>query len=518
VALNQGELKRVQAKIVAEDGTECYYQIFIMRAYPSSSAKLMTSFSIGMNMGTIDETNHKIAVTVPYGTNVTDLSPAIVASDQATVSPTSGTAQDFTSPVTYTVTAEDGTKQDYVVTVTVEADTKSTAKAITAFSIGTSKGTIDETNHKIAVTLPYGTSVTALGPTIANSNKSSVSPTSGTSQDFTSPVTYTVTAEDGTKQDYVVTVTVADKIATSYTVTFVSSGSTYDKINAVSGSTISLPTNPTRSGYTFGGWYDADGKAFTSRTTVSANMTVTAKWTSNSGGSIGGGGGGGGGSSSSSPSSNTTTTTTTTTTTATTTPTPTPDTTQTNPTTGTGATFTDVQNHWAKDSISYVTKNGYFSGTSATAFDPDSSMTRGMLVSVLYRVEGKPAESATSTFADVDSSAYYAAAVAWSNAAGIVSGVSNTSFSPNSSITREQLAMIIYQYAKSKKLDVSKTCDLSKFSDASSVSDWANVAMEYAVAAGIISGRDNGTLDPTGTATRAEVAHILQVFIEQVEK
>jgi S-layer homology domain. len=133
----------------------------------------------------------------------------------------------------------------------------------------------------------------------------------------------------------------------------------------------------------------------------------------------------------------------------------------------------------------------------------------------LYRVEGKPAASA-SNFSDVDRNAYYAQAVAWSSDKGIVSGIGNNCFSPDSSITREQLATIIYQYAKNKGLDVSKTGDLSQFRDSSSTSNWAKQAMEYVVGVGIISGRDNGKLDPKGKATRAEVARILQVFLEQI--
>ena len=166
----------------------------------------ITSFKIGDVSGTISGTD--IAITLPAGTDVTQLKPTITVSKDATVSPKSGTKKDFTDPVQYVVTAEDGTtKKTYTVTVTVAA---STACDIIAFSIGDAEGTIDGTN--IAVEVPNGTAVTALTPTISVSEGATVSPTSGTEQDFTNAVTYTVTAEDTTTtKEYTVTVTVAEE-------------------------------------------------------------------------------------------------------------------------------------------------------------------------------------------------------------------------------------------------------------------------------------------------------------------
>jgi hypothetical protein len=146
-----------------------------------------------------------IAVTVPYGTDVTSLAPAITVSAGASVSPASGEARDFTSSVTYTVTAEDESTAEYTVTVEVEP---STGRAITAFVFESFEpgiaGTIGD--GEIAVTVPYGTDVTSLAPTITVSAGASVSPASGAAQDFTSPVTYTVTAEDESTAEYTVTV------------------------------------------------------------------------------------------------------------------------------------------------------------------------------------------------------------------------------------------------------------------------------------------------------------------------
>jgi len=190
-----------------------------------SSAKDITAFSIGDRVGVISGTD--ITVTMLYGTtDVTDLTSTITVSPGAsvTVAPASGVAQDFTNPVAYTVTAADGTTKEYTVTVMVAA---SDAKNITMFSFPEGTGTITGTN--IAVTVPFVTVVTALTPTIAITGDS-VDPASGVAQDFTNPVTYTVTAADGTTKDYEVTATLAaaSTIATvtsgAYTVSTVGGG------------------------------------------------------------------------------------------------------------------------------------------------------------------------------------------------------------------------------------------------------------------------------------------------------
>ena len=201
-----------------------------------STAKAITEFELGDVQGSISESDHSIAVTLPYGTDVTSLTPTITVSEKAGVSPESSVAQNFTDPVTYTVTAEDGTMQDYTVTVTAAPDTRSSAKAITRFTIDSVEGTISESDHTIAVTLPYGTSVADLTPTITVDADATVSPKSGTAQDFTEPVRYTVTAENGTTQDYTVTVTIGDEstygISLSRTTAYTFTGQTvgYDAL------------------------------------------------------------------------------------------------------------------------------------------------------------------------------------------------------------------------------------------------------------------------------------------------
>jgi len=245
-----------------------------------SSAKDITAFSIGDRVGAISGTD--ITVTMPYGTtDVTGLTPTITVSAGASVSPASGVAQDFTSPITYTVTAADGSTKAYKVTVTVAA---SGDKNITAFSILGRAGIITGTN--IAVTVPFGTIVTTLTPTIAITGDS-VSPASGVAHDFTSPSIYTVTAADGTTKAYTVTVTVA----LAYTVTYDNNGgagtltdpnSPYENGDTV---TVLANTGFAYAGGTFVGWNTAaDGSGThygvaATFTMATAPVILFAQWT-----------------------------------------------------------------------------------------------------------------------------------------------------------------------------------------------------------------------------------------------
>ena len=135
-----------------------------------------------------------------------------------------------------------------------------------------------------------------------------------------------------------------------------------------------------------------------------------------------------------------------------------------------------------------------------------------MFVTVLYRMDGEPAVEEKAAFTDVADGSYYAAAVAWAAKNGIVNGVSETSFDPDASITREQMAAILYRYASYCKVDVSAAADLSGYADASAVSDYAKTAMQWAVAGGVMNGTSATTLDPSGTATRAQAATVLVRF------
>ena len=174
--------------------------------------------------------------------------------------------------------------------------------------------------------------------------------------------------------------------------------------------------------------------------------------------------------------------------------------------------FTDLEGHWAKDTVLNAVGQGLFSGTSATTFGPNMPVTRGMLVTVLHRMESKPT-GGTNPFTDVAAGQYYTDAVAWAASQNVVAGMSATTFAPNASITREQMAAILYRYAQNKGQDTSKRADLSSFVDADSVSAYAKEAMSWANAAGLISGRSTIELAPKGTATRAEAAAILMRFL-----
>lgn len=177
--------------------------------------------------------------------------------------------------------------------------------------------------------------------------------------------------------------------------------------------------------------------------------------------------------------------------------------------------FTDLDRHWAKDVVLEAVRDGLFSGTSATTFSPNQPVTRGMLVTVLHRMEGTPAGSGQ-PFADVASDAYYADAVAWAAEHGIVAGISETTFAPNASVTREQMAAILYRYAQSQGADVTGRADLTAFADVSEISGYAKDALSWANASGLISGRSASVLAPKDTATRAEAASILVRFEQKI--
>jgi hypothetical protein len=228
--------------VTAADGSTQAYSVSVAMA--ASPANLITSFSFASPAasGAIDEASRAISVSVPNGTTDLHIVPIIAVSPGASVAPASGVAQNFAVPVTYTVTAASGATRVYTVTVTVAT---ANSKAITAFSFASpaATGTIDETNHAIAISVPFGTPLTALVPTIAHSG-SSISPASGAPQNFTSPATYTVTAADSSAQEYTVTVTILPASAARDITAFSINGTA----GTISGTNISLSlplgTNP----------------------------------------------------------------------------------------------------------------------------------------------------------------------------------------------------------------------------------------------------------------------------------
>lgn len=259
--------------------------------------------------------------------------------------------------------------------------------------------------------------------------------------------------------------------STTYTLTFeTNGGNAISKVTKNKGTTIDLAQYaPTKSGATFEGWY-AD-KGLTQKITsvkLDANITVYAKWTE-------------------APVS--------------------------------GLPFGDVKSaDWFYNDVKYVYEKGMMAGTAADVFAPNATTTRAMIVTILYRLEGSPAVTGTSAFVDVPAGQWYTDAVNWAAANQIVKGTSATTFAPNDSITREQMAAILYRYAQYKGYDVTKKADLSGYSDNGQVSAYAKDALAWANAAKLINGVTNTTLAPQGNATRAQVSAILHRFCDGVVK
>lgn len=259
--------------------------------------------------------------------------------------------------------------------------------------------------------------------------------------------------------------------STTYTLTFeTNGGNAISKVTKNKGTTIDLAQYaPTKSGATFEGWYV--DKGLTQKITsvkLDANTTVYAKWTETPVSSL---------------------------------------------------PFGDVKSaDWFYNDVKYVYDKGMMAGTAADVFAPNATTTRAMIVTILYRLEGSPAVTGTSAFVDVPAGQWYTDAVNWAAANQIVKGTSATTFAPNDSITREQMAAILYRYAQYKGYDVTKKADLSGYSDNSQVSAYAKDALAWANAAKLINGVTNTTLAPQGNATRAQVSAILHRFCDGVVK
>ena len=181
------------------------------------------------------------------------------------------------------------------------------------------------------------------------------------------------------------------------------------------------------------------------------------------------------------------------------------------------APFADVDtSKWYHESIDYVLKHSMMNGVSGTSFAPNSNLTRGMLVQILFNLEGKP-QSASASFSDVKADAWYAEAVGWAAANKVVTGYTDGTFRPNAAVTREQAAAILYRYAQSKGIDVSvgENTNILSYADAMQASEYAIPALQWAVGAGVLNGKGGNLLAPTGTATRAEIAAIMQRWCEK---
>ena len=174
--------------------------------------------------------------------------------------------------------------------------------------------------------------------------------------------------------------------------------------------------------------------------------------------------------------------------------------------------FTDTaKGAWYQGAVEYVYRNSIMTGTSATSFEPNAPLSRAMVAQILYNLEGQPTVEGESTFADA--SGHWAVnAIAWAQQTGVVNGYEDNTFRPNRAVSREELAQMLYNYAKVKGYDLTASGDLTAFPDGSKVSSWAEAAMAWANGNELINGHDDGTLQPGGDSTRAQAASILMSF------
>ena len=460
-------------------------------AAPKSNDANVSSVTVAGVEATAGE-NNTYTVTLPYGTDVTAGSFVIVTSDAGA---TVGALTNEGNVWTFTVTAEDGvTSKTYTVTVSFTEAPKSNDAGVSSITVAGFKA-VAGANNSYTVTVPYGTVVkTGSFVIVTRHPRAAVSALTNTRNIWS----FTVTAEDGvTSKTYTVTVsfteapksndagvssiTVAGFKAVagannSYTVTVpygtvVKTGS-FVIVTRHPRAAVSALTN-TRNIWSF--TVTAEDGVTTAVYTVTVNTAAL--------------------------------------------PEPiTPGVDNKKPASKPEVKlpFTDVStSDWFYDDVAFVYKNGLFSGTDSRSFSPNASMTRAMLVTVLYRLEGDPTVTGRSSFTDVRSGAYYEKSVIWAAANGIVTGTDSTSFSPDAKVTREQLAAILYRYAQYRKLDTDASAKLNSFTDTDSVSAYASEALGWAVSEGLINGA-SGKLMPKGDATRAQVAAILHRFVKNV--
>ncbi|WP_130870540.1 S-layer homology domain-containing protein [Intestinimonas massiliensis (ex Afouda et al. 2020)] len=184
----------------------------------------------------------------------------------------------------------------------------------------------------------------------------------------------------------------------------------------------------------------------------------------------------------------------------------------------TGLPFTDVkESDWFYQAVRFAVESGMMNGTGGSSFQPGINLSRSMIATILWRLEGSPDGNPT-RFTDVPNGQWYTEAVNWAAANDLVNGYGNSTFGPEDDITREQMAAILYRYAQFKGYDCTVQGDLSRFADGGQTSDWARDAVVWAVDKGLLTGKGGGLLDPKGTATRAEVATILMRFVENISQ
>ena len=178
--------------------------------------------------------------------------------------------------------------------------------------------------------------------------------------------------------------------------------------------------------------------------------------------------------------------------------------------------FTDINsNEWYYNAVKYCVENGLMSGTSTKTFEPNSTATRAMIITILWRIENKPIVDYTMNFTDVAENMYYRDAVLWAVREGIISGYNAQTFAPNDNITREQMATILYRYAQYKGKDVSTAQNtILNYQDINNISSYATNAVKWACNTGILNGTSDTALSPKESTTRAEVAQILKIYLQ----
>ena len=181
--------------------------------------------------------------------------------------------------------------------------------------------------------------------------------------------------------------------------------------------------------------------------------------------------------------------------------------------------FEDVDaGDWFEDAVDFASSHELFNGISETTFEPGTDMSRAMLATVLWRLESEAASDGKITFPDVAEDTWYTESVAWAAETGVIAGTDRSTFEPDRGATRQEMALMLYRYAKNVGIDTTGTDDLVAFTDAADVGDWAVDAMSWAVSVGLLQGDGSGHLDPTGTASRAQVATVLQRLVALMVK
>ena len=424
--------------------------------------------------------NQSVTVNLPTSTNYIITAGEGFTDDTATLAP-NGTAAFTVQPKTglgvgshddtLNISGSDGTSANVQLSFAVTETAPVTYTLTVELNGGSGSTTDGEYAEGAVINIDAGSRSNYRFDRWTSSNGGSFASASSASTTFTMPAAdTTITAAwsyiggGGSTTDY-------------YRLTFeTNGGSEISSIRRAEYTTIDLTDyTPTREGYEFTGWY-ADENLTEKITSIrlTRNTTVYAGW----------------------------------------------EEIKENPSTGFENPFTDVsESDWFFNDVKFVYQNGLMNGTSATTFSPEGTTSRGMIVTILWRMAGSPDMEDKIwgyPFADVDATAYYGTAVYWARLNGIAGGYDDATFGPNDPITREQMAAILYRYAQYKGYDVSAKADLNKFTDADEISNYALEALQWANAEGLINGKGDGVLDPKGQATRAEAAVILTRFNEVV--